>query len=138
MIELPLLDQCCKNCHSLVDRPNSTLCVDGRYHRIQCGNFVLLYLILFSRCLLIVVSINCLGIRVFGELEFWFASTKVTTLIGLIIFGITVGQLVSFKTDIFFGLILPPDLGGNPYGDRIGFRYWQVICLVTIQPWEDF
>ena len=64
--------------------------------------FVLLYLSLFSNRSLIVVSVNCLGIRVFGELEFWFASIKVTTLIGLIIFGITVGQLVSFKTDTFF------------------------------------
>ncbi len=111
--------------------------MDGRHHRIQYVNFALLYPRLFSRRPLTVVSINCLGIRVFGELEFWFASIKVTTLIGLIIFGITVGQLVLFKTDTFLCLILPPDLGGNPYGDRIGFRYWQVICLVTSQPWKD-
>ena len=35
-----------------------------------------------------------------------------------------------------FCLIIPPDLGGNPHHDRIGFRYWQVICLITSQPWR--
>ena len=48
-----------------------------------------------------------LGVRVFGELEFWFSSIKVITLIGLILMGIII------------------DLGGNPRHDRIGFRYWQ-------------
>jgi amino acid permease len=47
--------------------------------------------ILTPRTSLTVVSVNCLGIRVFGELEFWFSSIKVITLIGLIIFGIIVG-----------------------------------------------
>ncbi|KAG8841163.1 hypothetical protein FRB91_005283, partial [Serendipita sp. 411] len=51
--------------------------------------------------------INLLGVRVFGELEFWFSSIKVIALIALILFGIIV------------------DLGGNPAHDRIGFRYWQ-------------
>ncbi|CAG7845895.1 Uncharacterized amino-acid permease C777.04 [Serendipita indica DSM 11827] len=51
--------------------------------------------------------INLLGIRVFGELEFWFSSIKVIALIALILFGIIV------------------DLGGNPRHDRIGFRYWK-------------
>lgn len=48
-----------------------------------------------------------LGVRVFGELEFWFSSIKVITLIGLLLMGIII------------------DLGGNPRHDRIGFRYWQ-------------
>ncbi len=43
----------------------------------------------------------------FGELEFWFSSIKVITLIGLILMGIII------------------DLGGNPGHDRIGFRYWK-------------
>ncbi|KAF6765162.1 dicarboxylic amino acid permease [Ephemerocybe angulata] len=51
--------------------------------------------------------INLLGVRVFGELEFWFSSIKVVALIGLLIMGIVV------------------DLGGNPHHDRIGFRYWK-------------
>lgn len=50
--------------------------------------------------------INLLGVRVFGELEFWFSSIKVITLVGLLIMGIVI------------------DLGGNPKHDRIGFRYW--------------
>lgn len=55
----------------------------------------------------LVLTINFLGIRVFGELEFWFSSIKVVTLIGLILMGIII------------------DLGGNPKHDRIGFRYWK-------------
>ncbi|KAK0503212.1 dicarbixylic amino acid permease [Armillaria luteobubalina] len=51
--------------------------------------------------------VNMLGVRVFGELEFWFSSIKVIALIGLLLMGIII------------------DLGGNPQHDRIGFRYWQ-------------
>ncbi|EIN07423.1 dicarboxylic amino acid permease [Punctularia strigosozonata HHB-11173 SS5] len=51
--------------------------------------------------------VNLLGVRVFGELEFWFSSLKVIALIGLLLMGIII------------------DLGGNPRHDRIGFRYWQ-------------
>jgi amino acid transporter len=51
--------------------------------------------------------VNLLGVRVFGELEFWFSSIKVIALIGLLLMGIII------------------DLGGNPQHDRIGFRYWQ-------------
>ena len=51
--------------------------------------------------------VNLLGVRVFGELEFWFSSIKVVALIGLLLFGIII------------------DLGGNPKRDRIGFRYWK-------------
>ncbi|KAI0046119.1 dicarbixylic amino acid permease [Auriscalpium vulgare] len=54
-----------------------------------------------------VFSINLLGVRVFGELEFWFSSIKVIALIGLLLMGLII------------------DLGGNPHGDRYGFRYWQ-------------
>ena len=49
-----------------------------------------------------------MGIRVFGEFEFWFCGIKVIALVGLIMMG--------------FKLII--DLGGNPQHDRIGFRYW--------------
>ncbi|KAF8344211.1 dicarboxylic amino acid permease [Cantharellus anzutake] len=54
----------------------------------------------------LVFLVNMLGVRVFGELEFWLSSIKVITLTGLILFGIIV------------------DLGGNPKHDRIGFRHW--------------
>ncbi|KAF9559138.1 dicarboxylic amino acid permease [Agrocybe pediades] len=54
-----------------------------------------------------IFAVNLLGVRVFGELEFWFSSIKVIALIGLLLMGIII------------------DLGGNPHHDRIGFRYWR-------------
>lgn len=54
-----------------------------------------------------VFLVNLLGVRVFGELEFWFSSIKVITLVGLILMGIII------------------DLGGNPHHDRYGFRFWK-------------
>ncbi|KAJ6496630.1 amino acid permease-domain-containing protein [Mycena vitilis] len=54
-----------------------------------------------------IVLVNLLGVRVFGEMEFWFSSIKVVSLIGLLLMGIII------------------DLGGNPKHDRIGFRYWK-------------
>ncbi|KAL5494760.1 hypothetical protein ACEPAI_222 [Sanghuangporus weigelae] len=57
--------------------------------------------------LVIVVFINLLGVGVYGECEFIFASIKVITIVGLIILGIVL------------------DLGGGPSHDRIGFRYWR-------------
>ncbi|KAG8216235.1 amino acid permease-domain-containing protein [Butyriboletus roseoflavus] len=53
-----------------------------------------------------IFCVNMLGIRVFGEFEFWFCSIKVIALVGLILMGLVI------------------DLGGNPQHDRIGFRYW--------------
>jgi amino acid permease len=55
---------------------------------------------------IVVIVINFLGTRAFGECEFWFASIKVITIIGLIILGLVI------------------DLGGAPTHDRLGFRYW--------------
>ncbi|WWD05376.1 hypothetical protein V865_003450 [Kwoniella europaea PYCC6329] len=52
-------------------------------------------------------AINFLGVRWFGESEFFFAFIKIALVIGLIIAGIVV------------------DLGGGPNHDRIGFRYWK-------------
>lgn len=56
--------------------------------------------------ILFIFVVNLLGVRVFGELEFWFSSIKVITLVGLILMGIII------------------DLGGNPHHDRYGFRFW--------------
>lgn len=52
-------------------------------------------------------TINFSGSRVFGETEFWFASIKVITIIGLIIAGIVISA------------------GGGPNHEAIGFRYWK-------------
>ncbi|KXN82072.1 Dicarboxylic amino acid permease [Leucoagaricus sp. SymC.cos] len=51
-----------------------------------------------------VCLVNLLGVRVFGELEFWFS---ILALIGLLLMGIII------------------HLGGNPKHDRLGFRYWR-------------
>ena len=57
--------------------------------------------------LVIILTINYLGISYFGEIEFWLSSFKVMTLVGLIILS--------------FVLML----GGGPDHDRKGFRYWK-------------
>ncbi|KIJ34178.1 hypothetical protein M422DRAFT_35224 [Sphaerobolus stellatus SS14] len=56
--------------------------------------------------LVIVIFINFMGPRIYGECEFWFASIKIVTIIGLLILGLVI------------------DLGGAPDHDRRGFRYW--------------
>ena len=57
--------------------------------------------------LIVVISINYLGVRFFGEFEFWLSFLKVITVIGLILLS----------------LVLV--LGGGPDHDRKGFRYWK-------------
>lgn len=57
--------------------------------------------------LVIVLFLNIVAVGIFGEAEFWFASIKFITIIGLIIVGFTIL------------------LGGSPNGQgRLGFRYW--------------
>ncbi|TXT15544.1 hypothetical protein VHUM_00047 [Vanrija humicola] len=55
----------------------------------------------------LVIALNLLGIKWFGEVEFWLSLLKVVTLTGLIILGLII------------------DLGGVPGQERIGFRYWK-------------
>lgn len=57
--------------------------------------------------LVCIVGLNVFVVSAFGEAEFWFASIKVITILGLIVVGIV----------IFFG--------GAPTHDRLGFRYWK-------------
>lgn len=57
--------------------------------------------------LIVVLAINFAGTRVFGECEFWFASIKVITIVGLILVGIVISA------------------GGGPTHETIGFRYWR-------------
>jgi amino acid transporter len=56
--------------------------------------------------LVIILLLNIIAVSFFGEAEFWFASIKLITILGLIILGIV----------LFFG--------GGPDHDRLGFRYW--------------
>lgn len=55
--------------------------------------------------LVTIIVINWLGIKYFGEIEFWLSSAKVLVIIGLIILSLVIA------------------LGGAD-GDRRGFRYW--------------
>ncbi|KAF9889371.1 alpha-1,4-glucan branching enzyme [Aspergillus nanangensis] len=60
-----------------------------------------------SILLVVIVALNFLPVKFYGETEFWFASIKVITLFGLLI--------VSF---ILFW-------GGGPKRQRLGFHYWK-------------
>lgn len=55
--------------------------------------------------LVVIITINVMGIKWFGELEFWLSSIKVLVIIGLIILSLVIA------------------LGGAD-GDTRGFRYW--------------
>jgi amino acid transporter len=57
--------------------------------------------------LVIILLLNIIAVSFFGEAEFWFASIKLITILGLVILGIV----------LFFG--------GGPNHDRLGFRYWK-------------
>jgi amino acid transporter len=57
--------------------------------------------------LLLILFLNIIAVGVFGEAEFWFASIKFITIMGLIILGFVIM------------------LGGSPNDQgRLGFRYW--------------
>lgn len=55
----------------------------------------------------VIIALNVLPVKFYGETEFWFASIKVFAIIGLIILGII----------LFFG--------GGPSKDPLYFRYWK-------------
>jgi amino acid transporter len=57
--------------------------------------------------LAVVLILNIIAVEVFGEAEFWFASIKLITIMGLIIMALVIM------------------LGGAPNRDRVGFRYWR-------------
>lgn len=56
--------------------------------------------------LIVVYAINFSSNKAYGEMEFWFASIKVITVIGLILLGIIISA------------------GGGPNHQAIGFKYW--------------
>lgn len=56
--------------------------------------------------LLVILALNIIAVQVFGEAEFWFASIKLITIVGLIILGIVLMA------------------GGGPNHDALGFRFW--------------
>lgn len=54
----------------------------------------------------VMIACNCFPVRVYGEAEFWFASSKVIAILGLLILTVV----------LFFG--------GGPTHDPLYFRYW--------------
>lgn len=66
---------------------------------VPAGGIIAIVLVLY-------LLINVLAVQWYGETEFWAALGKVLLIIGLIIYT-------------FIAM-----LGGNPLGDRFGFRYW--------------
>lgn len=57
--------------------------------------------------IVVIVGLNALPVKFYGETEFWFAGLKILLMTGLL--------LLSF---ILFW-------GGGPDRDRLGFRYWE-------------
>jgi D-serine/D-alanine/glycine transporter len=49
-------------------------------------------------CLIVLTILNLLTVKMFGEIEFWFAIIKVITIVALIILGVVM-VIVGFKTD---------------------------------------
>jgi yeast amino acid transporter len=56
--------------------------------------------------ILVILFLNVFAVSIYGEAEFWFASIKLITILGLLILSVVI------------------ILGGGPSGDRLGFRYW--------------
>ncbi|RYP42192.1 hypothetical protein DL767_000356 [Monosporascus sp. MG133] len=57
--------------------------------------------------LIVILLLNIIAVSYFGEAEFWFASIKLITIMGLIILGFVIM------------------LGGGPNHQRTGFWYWE-------------
>jgi len=60
-----------------------------------------------ERILIVIRAVNMFAVKWYGETEFWMALGKVLLIIGL----------------LFYTFIAM--LGGNPLGDRFGFRFWK-------------
>lgn len=81
---------------------------------------------------LVIIS-NLLFVRVYGELEFTFASLKILLIIGLnlmVCLYPLLGLLVARNTGIQANLSLAPQAivpvsGGGPDHEVIGFKYWR-------------
>ncbi|GJC77583.1 dicarboxylic amino acid permease [Colletotrichum liriopes] len=56
--------------------------------------------------LVLILLINSISVKAFGEFEFWLSSLKVVIMVGVIL------------------LLFILAVGGGPTGDRPGFRYW--------------
>lgn len=84
--------------------------------------------------IIIIMFINIVRVRLFGEVEFWMRTCKGRQ--SIIIDPITIHELkdvddiiavlplvLVLTMLIILGIVL--DLGGGPNGDRLGFRHWK-------------
>ncbi|KAI9729454.1 MAG: hypothetical protein M1834_006835 [Cirrosporium novae-zelandiae] len=60
-----------------------------------------------SMVLVLILALNIFAVSIYGEAEFWFASMKIITIVGLLILALII------------------DLGGAPGEGRLGFHYWK-------------
>ena len=60
-----------------------------------------------SLVIVLVLCLNIFAVAIYGEAEFIFASVKIITIVGLLIFSLII------------------DLTGGPAQDRLGFKYWK-------------
>jgi amino acid transporter len=68
--------------------------------KVNPGVFITVFLV-------VIIFINYIGVRWFGEFEFWLSSIKVLVICGIIILSLVLA------------------LGGGPNHDRTGFRYYK-------------
>jgi amino acid transporter, AAT family len=76
--------------------------------------------------LAILYATNCLAVRVYGELEFWFALLKVVTIVALIVFGLAV---IFFK----FGALGATASFSNLWSHRGFMPFGLLGVLLTLQ-----
>lgn len=74
--------------------------------------------------IILTVAVGFSAIRIYGEVEFWFALLKIVFIVFLIILGLVI------------------DLGGVPGTPRIGFRYWKepgpFVEYIATGSWGQF
>lgn len=68
--------------------------------------------VIITVTIIVVVGLNCFPVKVYGETEFWFASTKVIAILGLLILSVV----------LFFG--------GGPSHEPLYFSFWKTPGFV--------
>lgn len=84
---------------------------------VPAGGIIAIVLVLYA-------VINVMAVKWYGETEFWAALGKILLIIGLILYTF-VTMLGEQRRCCHSWIDTHPLIGGNPLGDRYGFRYWQ-------------
>ncbi|MFP5113311.1 amino acid permease [Bacillaceae bacterium C204] len=84
-------------------------------------------------CLIVLLGLNLLTVKLFGELEFWFALIKVITILALIIIGVIL-LVIGFQTDA--GTVTVKNLWGHgglfPNGISGFFLSFQMVVFAFV------